>query len=123
MAWPVSVLGDWFGVRYPIVQAPLAQVARSELVAAVNAAGALGSLGSSVWPEHEVRQEVARVRERSERPGEGAFNRHPSPASRLRRSAPSPAGGEGKEQASRAPRPSVATTRARRLRAQMTDGS
>jgi nitronate monooxygenase len=68
MAWPASVLGDWFGVRYPIVQAPLAQITRSELVAAVNGAGALGSLGSSVWAEHEVRQEVARVRERSERP-------------------------------------------------------
>ena len=36
-------------------------------------------------------------RERSERPGEGAFNKHPSPASRLRRSAPSPARGEGTE--------------------------
>src|SRR5262245_44250092 len=60
-------------------------------------------------------------RERSERPGEGAFNKHPSPASRLWRSAPSPAGGEGKEQASRAPRPSLATTRARALRTQMTD--
>jgi very-short-patch-repair endonuclease len=60
-------------------------------------------------------------RERSERPGEGAFNKHPSPASRLRRSAPSPAGGEGREQASRSRTPLVATTRARRLRAQMTD--
>ena len=60
-------------------------------------------------------------RERSERPGEGAFNKHPSPASRLRRSAPSPAGGEGPEQASRAPRPAIATTRARALRSQMTD--
>src|SRR5262249_8485442 len=60
-------------------------------------------------------------RERSERPGEGAFNKHPSPASRLRHSAPSPAGGEGTEQASRAPRPSIATTRARALRSQMTD--
>ena len=45
----------------------------------------------------------------------------PSPASRLRRSAPSPAGGEGKEPAARAPRPSLATTRARALRSQMTD--
>ena len=60
-------------------------------------------------------------RERSERPGEGAFNKRPSPASRLRRSAPSPAGGEGMEQASRSRAPLVATTRARRLRAQMTD--
>ena len=60
-------------------------------------------------------------RERSERPGEGAFNKHPSPASRLRRSAPSPARGEGTEQASRAPRPALATTRARALRSQMTD--
>jgi very-short-patch-repair endonuclease len=60
-------------------------------------------------------------RERSERPGEGDFNKHPSPASRLRRSAPSPAGGEGREQAAREPRPLIATTRARALRAQMTD--
>src|SRR5688572_17676390 len=68
MAWPVSVLGDWFEARYPIVKAPLAQIARSELVLAVSGAGALGSLGSAVWPEHEVRQEVARVRERGEQP-------------------------------------------------------
>jgi len=34
-------------------------------------------------------------RERSERPGEGAFLKPPSPASRLRRSAPSPTRGEG----------------------------
>ena len=60
-------------------------------------------------------------RERSERPGEGAFNKHPSPASRLRRSVPSPTGGEGTEQASREPRPSLATTRARALRSQMTE--
>jgi len=60
-------------------------------------------------------------RERSERPGGGAFNKNPSPASRLRRSAPSPAGGEGTEQASRSRTPLVATTRARSLRAQMTD--
>ena len=40
-------------------------------------------------------------RERSKRPGEEAFNKHPSPASRLLRSAPSPAGGEGTEFAAR----------------------
>src|SRR5262245_62784985 len=34
-------------------------------------------------------------RERSERPGEGFLAKLPSPASRLRRSAPSPARGEG----------------------------
>jgi very-short-patch-repair endonuclease len=60
-------------------------------------------------------------RERSERPGEGAFNKHPSPASRLRRSEPSPARGEGTEQASRSVAQSIATKRARTLRAQMTD--
>src|SRR5262249_25286058 len=60
-------------------------------------------------------------RERSERPGEGAFNKHPSPASRLRRSAPSPAGGEGTEQGSRAVAQSIASKRARALRSQMTD--
>src|SRR5262245_32424643 len=60
-------------------------------------------------------------RERSERPGEGAYNKHPSPASRLRRSAPSPARGEGTEQAWRAVAQSIASKRARALRSQMTD--
>jgi very-short-patch-repair endonuclease len=56
-------------------------------------------------------------RERSERPGEGFLAKVPSPASRLRRSAPSPARGEGKEPAAS----SSGVSTARALRARMTD--
>ena len=54
---------------------------------------------------------------RSREAGEGAFAKNPSPGRSLRSRPPSPARGEGTESASRA----VATSRARSLRANMTD--
>ena len=65
--------------------------------------------------------------ERSEdRPGEGALplgksRTHPSPASRLRRSAPSPARGEGTERVARSGASTKSVIRARALRRRMTD--
>ncbi len=59
-------------------------------------------------------------RERSERPGEGAFDKNPSPASLASaRSAPSPARGEGTERVARAV--DKATLNAKALRSRMTD--
>ena len=52
--------------------------------------------------------------------GEGALGRYPSPASRQRRSSPSPTGGEGREQLPRSA-PSTRTSFARALRKNMTD--
>jgi very-short-patch-repair endonuclease len=60
-------------------------------------------------------------RERSERPGEGDFSKNPLRASRLRRSAPSPAAEEGTEQAARPANAALRLLRARALRSRMTD--
>ncbi|EKP95224.1 2-nitropropane dioxygenase-like enzyme [Thermaerobacter subterraneus DSM 13965] len=58
-----------FGVELPIVQGGLAYLARSELCAAVSAAGGLGQLTAATMESPEVlRQEIRRVRERTDRP-------------------------------------------------------
>lgn len=59
---------DLLNIRYPIVQAGMGPFTSAELVAAVSAAGALGSLGTSNRPAANVREEIARIRERTDRP-------------------------------------------------------
>ena len=58
-----------FGLRWPIVQAPMAGgVTAPALVAAVCEAGALGSLGAAVLPPARILQEVEAVRALTSRP-------------------------------------------------------
>ncbi len=59
---------DLLGIRYPIVQAGMGPFTSAELVAAVSAAGALGSLGTSNRPAASVRQEIAGIHERTDHP-------------------------------------------------------
>jgi enoyl-[acyl-carrier protein] reductase II len=61
-------LCDLLGIRYPICQAGMAFVARSGLVAAVSQAGALGVLAAAHASPAELRTEIRRVRERTDRP-------------------------------------------------------
>lgn len=56
------------GCDYPIVQAGMGGVARSELVAAVLAAGGYGLLGMVREPPELIRREIAAVRARTDRP-------------------------------------------------------
>jgi very-short-patch-repair endonuclease len=58
---------------------------------------------------------------RSREAGEGALARNPSPGRSLHSRPPSPAGGEGTERAARARDAPARTSRARALRARMTD--
>ncbi|WP_179400742.1 nitronate monooxygenase [Burkholderia guangdongensis] len=60
-------LCELLGCRYPLVLAGMGGVARSELVAAVTAAGGFGFLGMVREPLELIRDEVARVRRRSDR--------------------------------------------------------
>jgi nitronate monooxygenase len=59
---------DLLGVRYPLVQAPMANNAPPALAAAVSAAGALGSIaGAALFPD-ELRTAIRDVREATDRP-------------------------------------------------------
>ena len=51
-----------FGLRYPIVQAPMAGVTTPELVAAVAGAGGLGSLGAAYLSPQALREQLLAVR-------------------------------------------------------------
>ena len=77
-------LCELFGVRYPIVQAPMANNAPPALAAAVSAAGALGSIAGATLSPDELRAAIHAVREATDRPfavnlfappyaGEGTF--------------------------------------------------
>jgi enoyl-[acyl-carrier protein] reductase II len=61
-------LSDLLGIRYPILQAGMAFVARSTLAAAVSEAGGLGVLAAAHGTPAELRDEIRRVRERTDRP-------------------------------------------------------
>lgn len=61
-------LCDLLGCRYPIIQAGMGGVARSELAAAVSASGAFGCLGMVREPPELIRREVAQVKEQTDQP-------------------------------------------------------
>lgn len=61
-------LCDRLGIRHPICQAGMAFVARSRLAAGVSEAGGLGVLAAAHGTPAELRQEIRRVRELTDRP-------------------------------------------------------
>jgi NAD(P)H-dependent flavin oxidoreductase YrpB (nitropropane dioxygenase family) len=61
-------LCDLLGIRYPICQAGMGYVARSELAAAVSEAGGLGVLAAAHTTPEELRAEIRRVRDRTDKP-------------------------------------------------------
>lgn len=61
-------LCDLLGCRYPVLQAGMGGVARSELAAAVSQAGGFGCLGMVREPPELIAREIAAVRERTDRP-------------------------------------------------------
>ncbi len=63
-----TVLTELLGCRYPILQAGMGGVARSELVTAVSEAGGYGFLGMVREPPALIAAEVAAVRARTKRP-------------------------------------------------------
>ena len=67
--WDGNPLTEILGVRYPIIQAPMAGGPTTpELVASVSEAGGLGSLGLAYTPPDAMRSAIAAVRERTEKP-------------------------------------------------------
>jgi len=59
---------DRLGIEYPIVQAGMGFIARAELAAAVSEAGGLGMIGSASLTADELRSEIRKVRERTQKP-------------------------------------------------------
>jgi enoyl-[acyl-carrier protein] reductase II len=59
---------DLLGIRYPICQAGMGYVARSALAAAVSAAGGLGVIAAANLSPRELREEIRKVREQTDRP-------------------------------------------------------
>lgn len=59
---------ELLGVQYPIVQAPMGWIARSQLASAVSNAGGLGIIETSSGQLGEVRDEIAKMRELTDKP-------------------------------------------------------
>jgi enoyl-[acyl-carrier protein] reductase II len=59
---------DTLGIEVPIIQAGMGFIARAELAAAVSLAGGLGMIGSASLSPEELRAEIRKVRERTDRP-------------------------------------------------------
>jgi len=59
---------EMLGVEFPIVQAPMGWIARSQLASAVSNAGGLGIIETSSGELDAVRDEITRMRELTEKP-------------------------------------------------------
>lgn len=59
---------DLLGIKYPIFQGAMAQIARHELVSAVSNAGALGILASGGVSPEELRREIQQCKEFTDKP-------------------------------------------------------
>ena len=61
-------LSELLGIRFPIVQAPMANNAPPALAAAVSEVGALGSIAGATLSPDELRAEIHEVRDSTDRP-------------------------------------------------------
>jgi nitronate monooxygenase len=69
MKWPDTKLTEKLGIRYPIIQAPMANdVTTPELVAAVSNAGGLGSLGAGYMEPEDIRRAIRAIRTLTDKP-------------------------------------------------------
>jgi len=67
--FPKTSLTELFGIRYPIIQAPMAGVGiTADMVAGVSNAGGLGSFAAAMLPPEAIRQGIAEVRARTTMP-------------------------------------------------------
>jgi len=66
--WNDRRLLDLFEIDHPILQAPMAGAANSELVAEVSGAGALGGFGAAGSSPDGLRSTIREIRARTDRP-------------------------------------------------------
>jgi nitronate monooxygenase len=77
--WPDRRLLDLFGIEIPIIQAPMAGALDHEMVVAVAEAGGLGSLPCALSNAAQIREQVEKIRARTQRPLNVNFFCHTSP--------------------------------------------
>jgi len=64
----MSDLRDLLGIKYPIIQGGMANIATHELAAAVSNAGGLGLIGSGGWDVDRVREEIRSLKKLTDKP-------------------------------------------------------
>jgi nitronate monooxygenase len=87
MAWPDTRLIDLLGVELPILQAPMANSSGVDMAVAVAEAGGLGSFPCAGLSDDKVRDGVAAIRSRTQKPINLNFFCHGEPARDLAREA------------------------------------
>jgi len=78
--WPNNRLIQLLDIEFPIVQAPMAGAMDWELAAAAAEAGALGSLPCAMLNADQLREQMAKIRARTEKPINLGFFCHTQPA-------------------------------------------
>jgi nitronate monooxygenase len=77
--WPNDRFSKLFGIELPIIQAPMAGSALSDMVVAVSQAGGLGSLACALLSVEDARKELETIRQRTSRPINANFFCHQPP--------------------------------------------
>ncbi len=62
------LLNEILGIKYPIIQGAMANIATAEFAAAVSNSGALGVIGTGAWTADVVRAAILKCRELTDRP-------------------------------------------------------
>jgi nitronate monooxygenase len=77
--WPNDRFIKLCGIEFPIIQAPMAGAALSDMVVAVSEAGGLGSLACALLSVEQVRKELEFIRQSTSRPINLNFFCHKTP--------------------------------------------
>src|SRR5690349_16573500 len=77
--WPNDRFIKLAGIHLPIIQAPMAGAALSDMVVAVSEAGGLGSLACALLSLEQAREELETIRRRTSRPINANFFCHQPP--------------------------------------------
>jgi len=64
----MKMLNEMLGVRLPVIQGGMANIATGKFAAAISNAGALGLIGSGGWDAARVEQEIHDAREATDKP-------------------------------------------------------
>jgi nitronate monooxygenase len=68
MSWSETRVSELLGIRYPLIQAPMARISTPEVAATVSAAGGLGSIAGAALDPDALRAAIAAVRAQTEAP-------------------------------------------------------
>src|SRR5215470_7725580 len=77
--WPTDCFIKLCGIELPIIQAPMAGAALSDMVVAVSEAGGLGSLACALLSVEQAREEFEIIRRKTSRPINANFFCHQPP--------------------------------------------